>query len=470
VYRYDRGRCALIILDMEGQRVRRRNGVSNGLGKAQLSSWAAYVGLVVSFYVFFTPGLPSGTSIPANIIYGVFALINLFSASLATLIDPADPFVVGEAATTFCYQCDRAVFGHSKHCTICHKCIEVFDRECAFQWRQSPYQPLRASLMPHTPSLLVSPDHCVWLNTCVGKHNIAAFYSTLVSAVFMLGTQFILGFFSIIAYLSNAADYKQNLRLVYSSSSIYAEGIVIGMVAFWIVSIVTIFPVFTLLRFHATLISRNLTTYEFIKFHNQAHTYPGGVAPRMGSGSSFGIWLRDRRSARLLYRQKKEEAAAAAAEAASIAREEAAAAKRSKAAPQPGPASPALPQAELALRIGDVDDEMGYPSVESNAVEDTVKHVPATPTRGKAQVPDDSSSRPAAAPGFFSSILSAVTPRHKAKPPASLPGAIGSPLPKEASPVDSDCQYRRDATEVLPKGSVGIGNPSGIVAGAGLGF
>ncbi len=113
---------------MEIVRRRRVNGISNGLGLAQVASWVAFTLLVVSYFIFFTFSVSSEGSKTACGVYGAFAILTFLTAGIATWLDPADPFTIGEEATVFCHQCDNPVFRESKHCTICHKCIDVFDR------------------------------------------------------------------------------------------------------------------------------------------------------------------------------------------------------------------------------------------------------------------------------------------------------------------------------------------------------
>lgn len=63
-----------------------------------------------------------------------------------------------------------------------------------------------------------------------------------------------------------------------------------------IISIVALGFIIQLVLFHAVLIMRNMTTYEFIKFHAQKGANPDASrAPRVGSGSSLGLWLSARR-------------------------------------------------------------------------------------------------------------------------------------------------------------------------------
>jgi hypothetical protein len=99
----------------------------------QLSSWALFIGFVGSFFALFLAPLEEGARVAAGCVYGVLAALTLVGALTATGKNPADPLIYAasppEGLTLhYCYRCKKNVQPSSKHCTICRKCVDVFDR------------------------------------------------------------------------------------------------------------------------------------------------------------------------------------------------------------------------------------------------------------------------------------------------------------------------------------------------------
>ena len=53
-------------------------------------------------------------------------LLSLLEASGRLVADAAPT----DAALHWCYRCTKQVHPSSKHCTVCRKCVDVFDRAC----------------------------------------------------------------------------------------------------------------------------------------------------------------------------------------------------------------------------------------------------------------------------------------------------------------------------------------------------
>jgi hypothetical protein len=102
----------------------------------QLGSWGLYLLFVCTFYTLFLFPLDDPGRLSAGIVYGCLAALTLLGALRATGTNPADPLIYtqptpAEAAELhWCYRCVKNVQPSSKHCTICRKCVDVFDREC----------------------------------------------------------------------------------------------------------------------------------------------------------------------------------------------------------------------------------------------------------------------------------------------------------------------------------------------------
>jgi hypothetical protein len=100
-----------------------------------MASWVVYFGVVGSFYSLFLIPLDDNGRTIAGIVYGVFATLTMIGAVVATRTDPSDPLLAKpasaseEASLSWCYRCEKHVHPSSKHCTMCNKCVDVFDRE-----------------------------------------------------------------------------------------------------------------------------------------------------------------------------------------------------------------------------------------------------------------------------------------------------------------------------------------------------
>lgn len=115
-------------------RRQRVNGLSRPLHPMQMLSWVLFASFVGTFYSLFFASLDTAGRIAAGIVFGACAVGTAVSAGLATSTDPADPAIfetepTEETSQLYCYSCQRHVREASKHCTVCHKCIDVFDRE-----------------------------------------------------------------------------------------------------------------------------------------------------------------------------------------------------------------------------------------------------------------------------------------------------------------------------------------------------
>lgn len=157
----------------------------------QIASYILFLFFVVTFYTLFVlyPGL--GGRIAAGLIFGLGAVATLICAGFATATNPADKniYVANPRSARdlmpghlYCYRCERHVLDTSKHCTICHKCVDVFDH------------------------------HCIWLNNCVGRHNYMAFLALLLSAATMLVVQVAIGIYILVDYASDKAALDLYVR------------------------------------------------------------------------------------------------------------------------------------------------------------------------------------------------------------------------------------------------------------------
>lgn len=109
----------------------RTNGFSHGLSVPQTLSWVTFIFLVCSFYTVFLAGAGPAARAAAGTVYGFFTLLSAAAAASATATDPRDSLdatAPSDSTGFYCPRCVRAVKKDTKHCGICHKCIDVFDR------------------------------------------------------------------------------------------------------------------------------------------------------------------------------------------------------------------------------------------------------------------------------------------------------------------------------------------------------
>jgi hypothetical protein len=123
----------------------------------------------------------------------------------------------------------------------------------------------------------------VWLNNCVGRQNILAFYMLLVSAAAMMLTQIAVGAYDI--YVFTTPAFVARLASFYPSAS--PLGIFVVLLAVWLITLAVMGLVVQLLSFHSLLVLRDLTTYDFIVQRGQERQ---GLEVVPGHGSSLAVY------------------------------------------------------------------------------------------------------------------------------------------------------------------------------------
>ena len=172
------------------------------------------------------------------------AFVILFTPLQATVIalgfwltywDPTDTLVLKQRASREtaaetdslqCTDCHSSVHVLSKHCTRCDRCVVGFDH------------------------------HCKWLNNCIGKENYKLFWLLIVALDAASLVQVGFG----LAALGTLADSQD---IDYGEGSIQAfYALIVLNVA---LALLVLAAVSQLIALHIWLLSKGLTTYEWIK-------------------------------------------------------------------------------------------------------------------------------------------------------------------------------------------------------------
>ena len=222
----------------------RVHGFQRPFDNHQLASWVALIIFLVLFYTLYLPLHTDAAGIVLGALYTATAAIVTYSAWKAMIIDPSDPSVAAKrlnsiaasssaegADTMWCYLCKVSVSRRSKHCRRCNKCVDVFDH------------------------------HCPWLNTCIGAQNYRLFLVLLGSVFVLTCLQMGTAVHAAVAPYLEPAELAR-LRETYPHLPEAALAALLAVSC--LLALVTWLLITQLLLFHAGLLCRGLTTYEFI--------------------------------------------------------------------------------------------------------------------------------------------------------------------------------------------------------------
>lgn len=215
-----------------------------------MATWVLFPVILVHYYAFLEHLLwkPIAVEIVLTIAFSIFSICTAVFAYLTVTIDPVDDAVLCvESRTTtdskkeviHCYLCEKDVDHSSKHCRFCDKCIIGFDH------------------------------HCKWLNTCIGRKNyryflgIVSFVGLMTAESLAISIALMVESFAYSDSFMNRLNHDDFLKERIGTEMPLAalQGLLIASV---VVLLGLVGMIIQLGTFHAVLISRGITTYDYI--------------------------------------------------------------------------------------------------------------------------------------------------------------------------------------------------------------
>lgn len=133
----------------------------------------------------------------------------------------------------YCSLCEVEILKCSKHCRVCDKCIDCFDH------------------------------HCRWLNNCIGKKNYRIFIALMISGLCMLILQWAVGVWVIARCFLNRRQFEEDVSSKLGSSFSVVPFLTVVAVCTVLAAFATL-PLGQLCLFHALLIQKGISTYDYI--------------------------------------------------------------------------------------------------------------------------------------------------------------------------------------------------------------
>eukprot|EP00164_Ancoracysta_twista_P003541 GFYU01004729.1.p1 GENE.GFYU01004729.1~~GFYU01004729.1.p1 ORF type:complete len:465 (+),score=90.72 GFYU01004729.1:54-1397(+) len=234
----------------------RKHGFERPWHTLQIISWFLFPSIVLAFSFLAGPFLPSPWNIILVTVHTLATAIIVPTAYICTTTDPSDPGLLAKkdvnmfegsngrdeelADKNYCTTCECPVNKMSKHCRACDKCVDVFDH------------------------------HCKWLNNCVGKATYKPFL-WMIFSVFFLSVTEVVGFSMVVShYFDEKEVVLKEVEKFYGRESTQDHE---AFASFWLFFLFLSFIVSLLITqlsaFHIMLVTKKMTTYEFIIANRQ---------------------------------------------------------------------------------------------------------------------------------------------------------------------------------------------------------
>lgn len=159
----------------------------------------------------------------------------------------------------YCSLCEVEIFKWSKHCRVCDKCVDCFDH------------------------------HCRWLNNCIGRKNYKGFIILMISGISMLILQWAVGILVIVRCFLNQRHFQEDITSRLGSSFSAVPFLSVVIVCSVLAMLATV-PLGQLCLFHALLIHKGISTYDYIVAMRERDQQHGGgdniLSPYVSPASS----------------------------------------------------------------------------------------------------------------------------------------------------------------------------------------
>ena len=219
----------------------RNSGFSLPLNLQQIASWVVSSFNLLMSAVIYMPTLPLESQVMImKVAFGIIFYISQFLvvvfAIIATVVNPADPFVKAklmsnepvecEIGQSICTICNSVISNQSKHCGTCNKCVDAFDH------------------------------HCKWLNNCIGVQNYKYFIALLWSLEINILILIIFAIVLFSEYQNNYSDFDSRVQ----NPQVYIAFVALTFID----ALVVLIGCSYLIIFHTYLKCRGISTFDFI--------------------------------------------------------------------------------------------------------------------------------------------------------------------------------------------------------------
>ncbi|KAH7445313.1 hypothetical protein KP509_01G002000 [Ceratopteris richardii] len=152
----------------------------------------------------------------------------------------------------YCTLCEVEISKRSKHCRVCDKCIDCFDH------------------------------HCRWLNNCIGRKNYRPFITLVVLGLCLLVLEWVAGVWVISRCFLNRGEFQEEISSRLGSSFSVPPFLIVVASCTLLAAFATL-PLVQLCLFHALLIYKGMSTYDYIVGMRDREQNSGVMADRFPS-------------------------------------------------------------------------------------------------------------------------------------------------------------------------------------------